>query len=121
LPLWPQRVTVMGGIVGLLVVLALVGNTPWSLVLLLAAVFAVSSIPLPSRSWALPVAVLVAAVMYPFYYTHLFTLPLFGAWPDIPTGVYMLVFLMMAVGLNIVVRYPRLRGLGYVRSDATCP
>ena len=119
LPLWPQRVTVMGAIVGLLVILALVGNTPWSLVLLLAAVFAVSSIPLPSRTWALPLAFLVAAVMYPFYYAHLFTLPVFGQWPDVPTGVYMLVFMMMAVGLNIVVGYAGLLDLGYVAFYAT--
>jgi branched-chain amino acid transport system permease protein len=119
LPLWPHRIAVMGVIVGFLTILALVGNTPWSLVLLLAGIFAVTSIPLPSRSWALPLAVLVAAVMYPFYYAHLFTLPVFGAWPDVPTGVYMLVFMMMAVGLNIVVGYAGLLDLGYVAFYAT--
>jgi branched-chain amino acid transport system permease protein len=119
LPLLPWRVTAMGALVGLLVILALAGYTPWSLVLLLAALFIVSSIPLPSRTWALPLAVLVAAVMYPFYYAHLFTLPVFGQWPDVPTGVYMLVFMMMAVGLNIVVGYAGLLDLGYVAFYAT--
>ena len=57
--------------------------------------------------------------MYPFYYAHLFTLPVFGAWPDVATGVYMLVFIMMAVGLNIVVGYAGLLDLGYVAFYAT--
>ena len=57
--------------------------------------------------------------MYPFYYAHLFTLPIFGAWPDVATGVYMLVFIMMAVGLNIVVGYAGLLDLGYVAFYAT--
>ena len=54
------------------------------------------------------------AILYPFYADQLFTIPVFGVWPDVATGVYMLVFIMMAVGLNIVVGYagparPRLR------------
>ena len=44
----------------------------------------------------------------------LFTIPVFGVWPDVATGVYMLVFMMMAVGLNIVVGYAGLLDLGYV-------
>jgi branched-chain amino acid transport system permease protein len=43
----------------------------------------------------------------------------FGAWPDVATGVYMLVFIMMAVGLNIVVGYAGLLDLGYVAFYAT--
>ena len=119
LPLWPERIGAMGAIVALLALLALVSSTPWSLVLFIAAVFGVAAIPLPSRSWVLPAVAIVAAVMYPFYYTHLFTLPIFGAWPDVPTGVYMLVFMMMAVGLNIVVGYAGLLDLGYVAFYAT--
>jgi branched-chain amino acid transport system permease protein len=44
----------------------------------------------------------------------MFTMPVFGVWPDVATGVYMLVFVMMAVGLNIVVGYAGLLDLGYV-------
>jgi len=44
----------------------------------------------------------------------MFTIPVFGAWPDVSTGVYMIVFIMMAVGLNIVVGYAGLLDLGYV-------
>ena len=113
------RVAAMAAIIGLLALLALVSSTPWSLVLLLGAVFAVASIPDTHRSRLLPVAAVVGAIMYPFYYAHLFTLPVFGAWPDVATGVYMLVFIMMAVGLNIVVGYAGLLDLGYVAFYAT--
>ena len=44
----------------------------------------------------------------------MFDIPIFGAWPDVSTGVYMLVFIMMAIGLNIVVGYAGLLDLGYV-------
>jgi branched-chain amino acid transport system permease protein len=44
----------------------------------------------------------------------LFTVPIFGEFPSIPTGVVMLVFIQMAVGLNIVVGYAGLLDLGYV-------
>src|SRR4029077_15198161 len=44
----------------------------------------------------------------------MFTIPVFGAWPDVATGVYMIVFIMMAVGLNIVVGFAGLLDLGYV-------
>jgi branched-chain amino acid transport system permease protein len=43
----------------------------------------------------------------------------FGAWPDVATGVVMLVFVMMAIGLNIVVGYAGLLDLGYVAFYAT--
>jgi branched-chain amino acid transport system permease protein len=49
----------------------------------------------------------------------MFTMPVFGVFPDIYTGVYMLVFIMMAVGLNIVVGYAGLLDLGYVAFYAT--
>jgi branched-chain amino acid transport system permease protein len=40
-------------------------------------------------------------------------------WPDTQTGVYMLVFMMMAIGLNMVVGYAGLLDLGYVAFYAT--
>ncbi len=49
----------------------------------------------------------------------MFTIPVFGVWPDVATGVLMLVFVMMAVGLNIVVGYAGLLDLGYVAFYAT--
>ena len=49
----------------------------------------------------------------------MFTIPVFGAWPDVATGVVMLIFIMMAIGLNIVVGYAGLLDLGYVAFYAT--
>ena len=46
---------------------------------------------------------MIIAFTYPFVWDKLFTVPIFGAFPSVPTGVVMLVFIMMAVGLNIVV------------------
>jgi branched-chain amino acid transport system permease protein len=61
-----------------------------------------------------PAITLALAVLYPFYVSHMFTIPIFGAFPDVATGVYMLIFIMMAIGLNIVVGYAGLLDLGYV-------
>jgi branched-chain amino acid transport system permease protein len=85
-----------------------------SLAIALAIGFAVFWIPARERRWAIPVAALVLAITYPFYFDRMFTIPVFGAWPDVATGVVMLVFVMMAVGLNVVVGYAGLLDLGYV-------
>jgi branched-chain amino acid transport system permease protein len=53
-------------------------------------------------------------ILYPFYFDRMFTIPIFGPFPDVATGVYMLIFVMMAIGLNIVVGYAGLLDLGYV-------
>ena len=119
LPYWPQRIVGTAAFIGVLALLALVGSTPWSLVLLLFFALGVVLVPYPWRSRVLPVVVVIATIFYPFYYTKLFTIPVFGAWPDVATGVYMLVFIMMAVGLNIVVGYAGLLDLGYVAFYAT--
>jgi branched-chain amino acid transport system permease protein len=119
LPPLPYRLAVEAGLVLLLAVLAVVSSTPWSLVVLLAVAFAVFWIPADRRSWAIPTVASVATALYPFYQAHMFTIPIFGVWPDVATGVYMLVFVMMAVGLNIVVGYAGLLDLGYVAFYAT--
>jgi branched-chain amino acid transport system permease protein len=62
----------------------------------------------------IPVALIVLALTYPFFWDHLFEVPIFGPFPEVGTGVYMLVFIMMAIGLNIVVGYAGLLDLGYV-------
>ena len=61
-----------------------------------------------------PAALIVLSLTYPFYFDRLFTVPIFGEFPSVATGVYMLVFIMMAIGLNIVVGYAGLLDLGYV-------
>ena len=101
----------------LIIVFAVFG--PRSLAIVLAIVFALLWTPERWHRWLLPAAALVTAVMYPFFATRMFTIPVFGAWPDVPTGIYMVVFVMMAVGLNMVVGYAGLLDLGYVAFYAT--
>ena len=83
-----------------------------SLAIALAIVFAVFWAPNSYRRWLLPLAALLTAVAYPFFFDRMFTIPVFGPFPDIATGVYMVVFIMMAVGLNMVVGYAGLLDLG---------
>ena len=71
-------------------------------------------LPDPVQSLALPLALVVLAFFYPKYAG---SLP--GAFPGVGTLVIMLVFTMMAVGLNIVVGYAGLLDLGYVAFYAT--
>ena len=92
---------------------------PRSLAATFAIAFAIFWIPQRHRRWALPTIALVLTILYPFYQAKMFTIPVFGVWPDVATGVYMIVFVMMAVGLNIVVGYAGLLDLGYVAFYAT--
>jgi branched-chain amino acid transport system permease protein len=64
--------------------------------------------------FVVPLAVLALVVTYPYYGDKLFTIPILGAFPDVHTGVVMLIYVMMAVGLNFVVGYAGLLDLGYV-------
>ncbi len=92
---------------------------PRSLAAAFAIAFGVFWIPKRYRSWALPRSRSCSRVLYPFYQANMFTIPVFGVWPDVATGVDMIVFVMMAVGLNIVVGYAGLLDLGYVAFYAT--
>jgi branched-chain amino acid transport system permease protein len=114
LPPLPWR---LAGQVALVVIYAAAGV--WSLAIALAIAFAAFWVPHRQRSWTMPILALALAVLYPFYQAKMFTIPVFGVWPDVATGVYMLVFVMMAVGLNIVVGYAGLLDLGYVAFYAT--
>ncbi len=114
LPPLPWRLAAQAVLVALFLALG-----PRSFGLLLAAAFAVFWVPERRRSWLVPAVAIGAAVFYPFYQGHMFTIPVFGAWPDVATGVVMLVFVMMAIGLNIVVGYAGLLDLGYVAFYAT--
>jgi branched-chain amino acid transport system permease protein len=72
-------------------------------------------LPYPIRNWAPFLALLALAVTYPFYVESLPTnVPLILTFPDLHSAVTILVFVVMAVGLNIVVGYAGLLDLGYV-------
>ena len=106
-------------IVGLpaLFVLAITGSASLGLIvagLILAALYVPAWHVLPLGKWIVPLTVIVLAVLYPFYQPNLFDILVFGNFPSIDTGVTMLIFIMMALGLNIVVGYAGLLDLGYV-------
>jgi branched-chain amino acid transport system permease protein len=71
-------------------------------------------LPRRLRRAALPIGVFVLAVLYPYYRDSLFEIPIFGDFPSVDTAVTMVIFIMMAIGLNIVVGYAGLLDLGYV-------
>jgi branched-chain amino acid transport system permease protein len=64
--------------------------------------------------WVVLAGVLLLVAAYPFYQANLFEIPIFGEFPSVDTGVTMLIYIMMALGLNIVVGYAGLLDLGYV-------
>lgn len=68
-----------------------------------------AGLPAPVHKWALPVGVILLGALYPFYVDILPTV-----FPGVSIAVVMLVFVMMALGLNIVVGYAGLLDLGYV-------
>jgi branched-chain amino acid transport system permease protein len=84
------------------------------------AIFAVLYVPSWERwlgragRWIVPFAFLALTVSYPYYVDSLFTIPILGAFPQVHTGVVMLIYVMMAAGLNVVVGYAGLLDLGYV-------
>ena len=108
--------TVVWLAIGLLLV-ALFGV--WKIAALaVAAVVALLVIPawnrLPYGRFVVPVAVLAIAISYPYYVGDLPQMPVFGPFPQISTMVVMMIFTMMALGLNFVVGYAGLLDLGYV-------
>jgi branched-chain amino acid transport system permease protein len=116
---WIHRLPMIPKAVGQLIVVLIFVFTVPSLAIALAIAFGVFWIPNPWRGRVLPVVAILLAILYPFYQEKMFVVPVFGVWPDVATGVYMLVFVMMAVGLNIVVGYAGLLDLGYVAFYAT--
>ena len=67
------------------------------------------------RAWLVAAGLVVLGVIYPFIVDSLQELPLIGDFvPRTGSMVVMLVFTMMALGLNVVVGYAGLLDLGYV-------
>jgi branched-chain amino acid transport system permease protein len=132
LPALPLRLVVpgamvVGGVAGLIAALA-TDNTRNGVVASLGTVVALGAPPwlagaageaVAARRMAIgekvvPLALLALAITFPYYGSHMFTIPVFGAFPSVETAVVMVVFIMMAVGLNMVVGYAGLLDLGYV-------
>jgi branched-chain amino acid transport system permease protein len=67
-----------------------------------------------ARRGLIPTIIAIIAITYPLYNGSLGEMRLFGAFPDVNTAVIMGVYVIMAIGLNIVVGYAGLLDLGYV-------
>jgi branched-chain amino acid transport system permease protein len=100
-----------------LILIAIGGVWKASAIVFALIVFALVVTPwrrLPFGRWVVPGAVLALAVFYPQYRDHIFGSPIFGPAPQMDTMVVMMIFTMMALGLNVVVGYAGLLDLGYV-------
>ncbi len=64
--------------------------------------------------WIAPLALLGIAIAYPYYVGAMPQVPVFGPFPQVSTLVVMMIFTIMALGLNFVVGYAGLLDLGYV-------
>ena len=84
-----------------------------TLIVLALVLIPFGRVPVVGRA-LLPLLVLAIAVAYPYFNKRLFEIPVFGPFPSMDTAVVMVVFAMMAVGLNIVVGYAGLLDLVYV-------
>ena len=72
---------------------------------------------LPDRvRGAIPAVVVISlAALYPVYVDSLPTgIPVIRSFPAVDTGVFILLYVIMAIGLNVVVGYAGLLDLGYV-------
>ena len=92
-----------------------------TLLVLLGVVYALYLLPRRARRIALPLTVLGVAIAYPILWANelngtnvLFEIPVFKAFPNMDTMVAIVIFAMMAIGLNMVVGYAGLLDLGYV-------
>ncbi|MFL5919786.1 MAG: branched-chain amino acid ABC transporter permease [Gaiellaceae bacterium] len=73
-------------------------------------------LPSPLRRFGPAILVFIVAVAYPYYLSSLPSgnVPLIYSFPSVRSAVTIIVFTMMAVGLNVVVGYCGLLDLGYV-------
>jgi branched-chain amino acid transport system permease protein len=114
-----RRRGIRGGIVALasIVLVTIFSGFTTSLLIAAVVVLALYVVPwdmLRYGKWLVPATAIVLAILYPYYRDDLFEVPLFGVFPSVDTAVTMTIFIMMAIGLNIVVGYAGLLDLGYV-------
>ena len=125
---WQRQSPLLQRAVPPVVIAALVILTAWAggvapdsaLIVLLAITYVLYLLPRRVRRFAVPVTAFGLVVAYPFfiqqtdYQRFLFNLPVFNQFPSMDTMVSMIIFAMMAIGLNMVVGYAGLLDLGYV-------
>ncbi len=114
-----RRKAIRGGIVAAAAIVLVTIFSGFSVSLLLAALVVLALYVIPWDAfrygkWVVPAVAILAAILYPYYQENMFEVPLFGPFPSVDTAVTMTIFIMMAIGLNIVVGYAGLLDLGYV-------
>ncbi len=118
-PRW-IRALPLAAAAGLVLLIVWARGTPpsFTLVVLLAIIYALYVVPARLRQFVVPATVLAIAVAYPILYAEdwLFSgsVPIFTNPPSVDTMVTVAVYTMMALGLNMVVGYAGLLDLGYV-------
>ena len=110
---------IRGGIVALagMVLVTIFSGFTFSLLLTAIVLLALYALPwgmIRFGRYVVPAVAIALVVAYPYYRGNMFEVPLFGAFPSTDTAVTMTIFIMMAIGLNIVVGYAGLLDLGYV-------
>jgi branched-chain amino acid transport system permease protein len=117
-----QRAIPPLAIAGLVILIAWAAGLPPdpALIVLLAITYVLYLLPSRVRRFAVPATVLALVAAYPYfiqqqdYQRFLFNLPVFNTFPSMDTMVSLVIFAMMAIGLNMVVGYAGLLDLGYV-------
>ncbi len=110
---------IKGGIasVAWIVLVIIFSGFTTSLIISTAILLALYAVPwdmIRYGKWVVPSVAILLAITYPYYRDELYEVPLFGPFPSVDTAVTMTIFIMMAIGLNIVVGYAGLLDLGYV-------
>src|SRR5918995_137413 len=114
-----RRRLIRGGIAALawIVLVIVFSGFTTSLIVSTAIILALYAVPwnmLRHGKWVVPAVAILLAITYPYYRDDLYEVPFFGPFPSVDTAVTMTIFIMMAIGLNIVVGYAGLLDLGYV-------
>ncbi len=114
-----RRRAIRGGIASLaaIVLVTIFSGISISLIATVAVVLALYVVPwdlIRYGRFIVPATAIVLAALYPYFRDSMFEIPLFGPFPTVDTAVTMTIFIMMAIGLNIVVGYAGLLDLGYV-------
>ena len=119
---WPVMyrravIALLVGVLALIVLAPFSGFDPTALYtwIIFAALFVPPWERIPLIGKFIPaLGMLGVVVAYPYYADKLYTIPVLGAFPSVNTAVTMLIYAMMALGLNVVVGYAGLLDLGYV-------
>jgi branched-chain amino acid transport system permease protein len=118
-PRWVRALPLVAGVGFVLLIVWGRGTQPsLTLVVLLGIVFALYVLPTRLRQFVVPATVLALAIAYPIFYAEDWLLsgsvPIFTNPPSVDAMVTVAVYVMMALGLNMVVGYAGLLDLGYV-------